>query len=573
MKKLFALILASALLLSSCTVTTLPKENTPPNDVQQADKNVFSLETLPDIGSFSGKQPKERFYEDLTYDFIPSDEYGEVIPYIGNYKTFKVSDSADWEYEQGYGYYGFCTPDGKIVMDASPRNNYVNSFETDDGFTYYSVSRDISQKDDAPDEYLSSENWLIPKSGAWIIRLNPGSWVSSVGGGVIITNEMPLPGEEGQQRCVFYDYDGNELFFLENTDSVGIYSNGFMTVTNWQGNEYTQSYINMKGEVVLGPYKSCGNFNVDGTASVTDLNGKCYLIDKEGNRLTSGDYDNIFYEESQDGKTRVYQARNAKNNKMRDVLDTKGNIIGTVSGPSYISFRFPDNGEILYYYTKYDENEKGYPIYSTEKMIWIKLSDNTEFTSLEGGLAPNDYGGNDNLFIHKEKIEGQNYGKATLFDGDGKTVAVIDNLATFFDRSDDGRYITYTSGSINWTETATPEGGYITTVSEDTRKMHIYDTVLGKDVASYDGGGYIGFVGKNDRYARITTYAEDYGGVFVTAEKSILYDLEENREVLSDCSIIEYVGSADEYFFNVVKGNKCSLYDENLNPVLTIYNE
>ena len=549
MKKIILTVVLSLFVLTSCTVEV--KETRSPN--------IFYVDGLPEIGSFSGMAGSESFHKEPVYDFIPSDEYGKIIPYIGSYKVYETpkEEGSDWHVEMGYCSYGFCTPDGKIVMDASDKNTYINYRETNDGFGFYTLTREMKPVDDAPDEWLPSETYVIPLDGSWVIKLSSSSWVSNSGGGYIGVCDYP---EDGSNvRTLLYDYDGNLVKTVDGVDSTGIYSNGLMLISEWTNEGYKAHFINEDGEIVFGPYTAASDFNEYGITAVTDKNG-AYLMNADGERLTDY-YDSVFKEYSDDMKTHVFVGRYKDNNKVGDVYSDSGIHFGTAEGASYYSFRFPDNGEIFYYYTYYPENEKGYPIYGQEGMIYKNLKTGEDLISKEFGVGPNSYSGSDNCFVHVDRNERIAY----LFDAEGETIAKINGASDVTAVSEYGEYVIYTEGEYNYgidELTGQP--------LKDTRKVHIYDSEKGESVFTLDAPCNA-YLTEDKRFVRISVYDET--DVFGGTERCWLFDTRSGKIVFENCTNIMLQSIDGETYINVSSDNNSALYDGNLKLIRKAYFE
>ncbi len=548
MKKVLLAIMLCSLMLSSCTKADI---NGSENEVPVV--KVFSVDgELPEIGEFTGSKAHERFYEEYAPDFIPSDEYGEIIPYVGNYRTFVKTDSPDWQAEQGYAYYGFCTSDGKIVMDASDKTGFINYFETDDGFGYYSVSREIEQKDDAPDEFFSNETLIIPKDGSWCITLEPGSWMQGSGYGHFATCIYPRYDEEGIVKTVIYDYNGNVVTTLEGVDSVYFTAGGLLYTSKWENSTSYQYYMNYDGEIVFGPYQTLAHFNDKGITYVEDYNDEWYFVNADGTRLTYKEYDAIHRNGGYDSDNEVYVARYPDGKRTIDVYNGNAEIIGTIYGVSGANFRFPDNGEIIYSFYSDSGRE-----------IFKKLADNSDFVSKEYGVMPNSYEGDDNTYIYKD--DEKNIG--VIFDGSGDTVAVIDDLYSYMDMSEDGRFITYSVGDYDFALDAETRTEHIT----DSRRTVVFDLETKEQVYSVNGSGYTYFVGDNDRYVHISIYNETsfFGGT----STYYLFDTLTGKAVFADAKQLTYTKVGENEYYSVSTENTCTLYDGNMNIIIKLYNE
>lgn len=544
MKKLLFLIVLISLVLSSCT---------------KADKEVPSVKVfridgeLPVIEEFS-VGAKGRFYDEYTPDFIPSDDYGMILPYIGSYRVFSTPESEDWSAEQGYASYGFCTPDGRIVMDASDKNAYINYYETSDGFGYYSVACEVKQKDDAPDEFWGSETLIIPKDGSWCFTLEPGSWVQDADYGHFAVVVYPRHGEDQTVRTDIYDYEGNYVTTLTGVESVSFAPEGLLYTSRWENNKVYRSYMNFNGEIVFGPYQTLAHFNNKGITYVEDYNGEWYFVNKDGQRLTYKEYSGIFGEGGYDSDSKLYTARYPDNKKTLDVYNDDAELVGTIYGTSGAQFRFPDNGEIIYSF--YSSDGKG-----TE--IFKRLSDNSDFVNKDYGVMPNTYDGDYNTYVYKDNDND----KGIVFDANGETIIEIDDLDSFMNISDDKRYITYSVGDYNFGYDEETGESFV----DDQRKTQIYDMQKGEVIYSADGYGYAHFIGDNDRYVLMSVYRDE--GIIAGDSTFYLYDIAEEKEVFSACRQLSVLNIDGKDYFSVCTDKICTLYDEEMNVIIRNYNE
>ena len=552
MKKTLCLFLAMLFLLTSCnnaaTDTRSPK-----------DTDAFYLDSLPDIGKFSGKIGEARFYDEPTYDFVPSGAYGRIIPYVGSYRVFETPKREDssWHTPIGYAAYGFCTPDGKIVMDASDKNTYINYRETDDGFGFYTVTRETSPKDDAPDEFLPSETYVIPLDGTWCLKLEGSSWVTNAGGGYVSVCDYT---DDGGVRIKLYDYDGKLVRTIEGVDSTGMFSQGLMLVSSWGKGGYSAEFINESGEKVLGPYSAASDFNEYGITAVEDEKG-AYLINTKG-EILSDFYESFFKEFSDDMNELVYVGRHGSEPEVSDVFSADGKLLGSVSGATYMSFKFPDNGDIYYYYTIFDNNDKGHAVYNSEKMIFKRLGDNMDFVSKEFGVSPNAYSGTDNCFVHIDKAKKVGY----LFDCNGETIAVLDGASDVINTSEYGEYAIYIEGEYEYSfdeETGKPK--------PDTRKTHVYDSKKKEIVFTLDSSSNAHFADKDKRFIVLSEY--DVNDMFGSIEASWLLDTNTGEIVFENCKNITFYTVGDNTYINVCTDNSSALYDENMKLIRRNYYE
>ena len=142
MKRGLALLLSGCLLLLLCACGKAPAQQPAGTDASAAAQTqpagkaetpaepaVFSLKTLPDIGTYYTGEKKAYFFEDGAHDdFVPGDDYGPILPYIAEvvpfrevpYYTYSYDDQEVTEkvenrtlsYESRY---GVMTRDGRII--------------------------------------------------------------------------------------------------------------------------------------------------------------------------------------------------------------------------------------------------------------------------------------------------------------------------------------------------------------------------------------------------------------------------------------------------------------------------
>lgn len=555
MKKTLILLLAVILMLTSCQLTV---KNT-------KSPNVFTVDTLPDIGSFSGLSSEKRFYDEPVYDFIPSDEYGTIIPYVGTYRVFETpkEEGSDWHFEQGYTTYGFCTTDGRIVMDASDSNTYVNYRDTGDGFGFYTVTREIQPKDDAPDEYIPDETWVIALDGSWCLKLSPGAWVSNAGGGYINVCDYPEEAANSNVRTCIYNYHGKLVKVIDGVDSTGGFSNGLLLVSHWTGNGSSSYFVNENGEVVFGPFSYASDFNKYGVAAVQDEYGS-YLLNTSGERLTEY-YENIYKEYTDDAQDNIFSARPYGDSERCDIYSGDGNFLGMVVGTSYASFRFPDDGRIIYYYTTYDTNKNGYALKNSERMIWRYLDTGEDFVGSQNGVSPNSYSGTDNCFVYVDKENK----KGLVFDKDGKTIAELDGVSEVVSTSEYGEYVIFVEGEYDYEIdelTGKPK--------KDTRKTHIYDSNKKEIVYTVDSYSYAYFADKNKRFIEISVYdAEDMYDMYGGEPKYTLFDTLSGKAVFENCNDISVCDVNGKTYINVTTANSTLLCDEKFEIIRKSYFE
>ncbi len=131
MKKLIICLLILTMLLAGCGTepteaptaayteesTELPAE-APTEDPYApiGDENTFLLPALPDIGKYEADKVK-RWRDGPMPELIPSDEYGQLYPYLGAVREYSADTDFYGYRERTVNYYGLCTAEGVLVTD------------------------------------------------------------------------------------------------------------------------------------------------------------------------------------------------------------------------------------------------------------------------------------------------------------------------------------------------------------------------------------------------------------------------------------------------------------------------
>ncbi|MDR0916585.1 MAG: hypothetical protein LBN02_05285 [Oscillospiraceae bacterium] len=157
MKKLFSLILAVLLVISAaaCNAPTMVEPSPTPQigavlpDVpRDFPDEPYSPLVIDEIGA--------QYYGAPQYEFIPSDDYGAIVPYIGDILRPNLGFNTD------SALVGFATLDGRVICEPMFFGCYSTSLG---GETVY-----IAQRDRYTGGKNVKEYWLIPASGAYSAR-------------------------------------------------------------------------------------------------------------------------------------------------------------------------------------------------------------------------------------------------------------------------------------------------------------------------------------------------------------------------------------------------------------------
>lgn len=553
MKKIILMLVISGLILVSCTDATVKETDEGENEVFNNDYSdsspyVFMIDgELPDIGKFSGNS-HDSYFDEPVYDFVPGD-YGKMIPYLGAVKDF--GDMKRYSY-------GLCDENGKIIMNASRKTRGIVYNDDGEGRSVFSITvkdEDTEDTEAIYDDYYYSKVSVAGGNGKWIKNLD-GGWCNFICDGIVSVTKNDF--ENDKLTCVLYNYDGEEIMTVDGYDNVNGYGCGLLCVTNWNEDGTEFYFLNLEGEIVLGPYIEASSFNEYGITYVTDNNYNTYLIDTTGKAITEKNYTGCFVQGGYKGGQSAFVMTENDDDGGFDIFRNDGTYAGSVNDENvnYISLRFPDNGDIIYSYTIYNED------YSHSTDFWKRLSDGADFVCVENGMMPSSYIGNDNTYVCVDENS-----NGYVINGDGETIAVIEDYhEDGFEISDDGRYIAYNSGKYVYDYNADDGENSV----NDTRKFTIYDTVEKKVLYKADKAGFASFVG-DGRYIKFALYSDV--GFYSVDEEYFLFDTQKNKLIFENCLIIMSDKYHGEWYYNVCTKNSCTLYDSNLNVILKTYNE
>ena len=244
-----------------------------------------------------------RLNQELTTEFpVDSTNYGDVIPFIGKYLTYKLTDK-DGEHTITAPLYGFCyDQDGLVIID--PVYNNVEKITLDDGNHFYLLYVDSGVKNRS-EKYIA-----VASDGSWKIDLGKDSIYSGISGDGTIAFERTrvISKTKTNYYYDFYDFSGKKLFTFEpqqnksdkETSQISNFSDGFAAVnesrTAGKTTTYTAYYIDKKGEKKYKDknFTFAGDFQ-KGYAIVADKDNLYGVIDTKGEYLLKPSFKNINY--------------------------------------------------------------------------------------------------------------------------------------------------------------------------------------------------------------------------------------------------------------------------------------
>ncbi|MCL1974774.1 MAG: WG repeat-containing protein [Firmicutes bacterium] len=228
-------------------------------------------ERLAALAPYTPPLEPVHYYGGSVGEFIPSDEYGKVYPYIGKIQEAKPNGEGYWFPESCL--YGFVDEKGQIICD--PVYNSVTLLTYGDKAAY--VIRKTSLKQGVPTNYF---NWDYQE---WCNRIN-SEWyeyysVVSIDGSFFGQYDEVYCWEgwyrsgHGEDKIAEYefiavcqddlwgviDYDGTEILPCQYYNAP-LFSEGLAAVydTNPDDYQYEYSYIDCEGNRAIGTYN--GNY-------------------------------------------------------------------------------------------------------------------------------------------------------------------------------------------------------------------------------------------------------------------------------------------------------------------------
>lgn len=537
MRKIFMLLLVlSSLILCGCNTVT------DSNDIGK--KNQFYIHgQLPNIGRYSSKINNGRYFEELTYEFVPSSEYKYIVPFIGDSKEFEAEYDPGFTAQVEY-YFGMCTLDGKIIMDAGKYSS-VNLNTSPDGFSYYI----LTCMKDGNFEYGYTQT-VIPLDGSFALELGQNDWIGFVSDGVISVDDYETADGKSFTNHKFYDYNGKFLFELTPKNEttyfiISAFKSGLALVIEREQISYEDFikncyYVDKTGKIVLTGFADATGFNEKGYAGAS-LDGLNYgIIDTNGNFVIKPEYSQI---------TEVYESkacsfRCVKNGKTVYLTD------------DLQEFCTVDTDEHMYIVGDTKETARG-QYYKNGKDYCVRLSDGKHVYNEEYQVSPNNIGLSDKYFVYTDYSNK----KSVIMDFDGKTVCCIDGLS-------------YISEIIEDKGLAVCQYSYETQIGDEIRydnKVFIYDFINDKEVCSFLDADYGSVL--NDNYVAINFYQDSQRSVVFPEPLQVLYDIENNKIVKENLTrVLTFDISGKQYYLTADKQKFC-LYDENFNVVVLQNND
>ncbi len=461
----------------------------------------------------------ERFNPDYTDTLTASEEYGELIPFVGAYYTYKSVEEGK-EKTVSVPVYGLCTLNGAVVVDAV--YDAVKQHPKDEGGFVYELVKGC----DGSDPTLG-ERYVAASDGSWVFKMPKNCSFFRAGGERIILERTKTVKKVVFTYHDFYDYKGKCKFTFDtklaedqNTVyTIGEFHEGMapvnITVTSEQDGEkehtLTAYYIDNNGKKLYDGLTSCTRFE-NGYAVAVDENGLYGVLDTKGKWFIEAKYRIVNYNPkvmlfacADEGFFAVF---NQEKEQVKKVFTEKGNVEMLSSDWLIYKKTNPDTGRVEYFYADNDE----------------------PFTCLETGQFPDGDAPVEGLYVCVYS------GTGTIFNIHGDSIVSIGDFGELADRFNNTAVVVNANGKKTCFVTISTQKR-----TEWMRYRYMYQSV-------------------GDRY--LVMQNPDTAGFG-------LYDLTTSSFVFEECDYIEAVTVADITLLSVVSNGNATVYDSSLSVVLT----
>ncbi len=306
-KKRLMLVLSVLFVLTvftACSAPLKPSEPTTQAAVQPTQEAsapadgspFFQLSSLPKIGPYYDGTVYQRMTADYVDKFQPSDQYGTLLPYIGDYRLYRSEETGfedeDWSFDDQYPRYGLMKADGAVVTDAVYENIY-----TENGLYFL-------YKSDAVNGKSRVQMTILPINGKWSIEQDYEDWETSYCGSLAKAQRIFAFSYETKSVAV-YDFNGKKLFDKQNISEFSVCEEAeCFTVRVEKGEKTFTTLLDKNGRELktiqgyIYSCKDCTNYFIgelvewfrDGDGY--DTVSKSGILKKDGSWLIKPIYDN-----------------------------------------------------------------------------------------------------------------------------------------------------------------------------------------------------------------------------------------------------------------------------------------
>ena len=515
-----------------------------------SDEPAFRLKKLPDIGKYETGEIKSYYHGGPVSELIPSDGYGEIVPYISQIKSFKPYKKKSGIPPINITSYGFATADGKIISGGAYA--YVRAIKSKDGKTVYAAEklfRSASELSEIGSDEIKAKTTLIASDGSWKVDVDG---VSYNDGGVDEQDEELknyIITYDSDGMITLYDFSGNEIFNAkqampeEKIENVYYAKNGkfiFEITDKDKGSRVV--CVNSKGELLT-------EINIRGYSVLKMINGvfivcktqdseKSNLCDLNGNILLDKDFDLINYDSANRSFICVqYDKRKVKR------YDINGALLN--------EFKAECNGSEIRYFLKgksgssivYKTDEGKYLLYNsmTGEKIKLDLKNLKKDKVGEPSFLPlytgSDSGGETFILLTRKD------GTQEIYDAFGTYIMSVTDFYGPLDRTPDGGYCYKSTDNKFIVRSRSPRNDFEVDLKSD-------------DSANFS----------------VVLYDEKYV-VFACSDKNgenefyKVYDIEKGEIVFDKSDAFESFSAGGKTYYATVKDGISTLLDQNGNEL------
>ncbi len=461
-----------------------------------------------------------RFNQDYTDTLTPSDKYGELLPFVGGYHTYKATVN-EKEKSVSVPLYGLCTLDGAVVVDAV--YDAVKQHPKDEGGFVYELVKGADGSD-----ATKGTRQIAASDGSWVISVPKNTSFFRAGGERIIFERTKKVKKVVYTYHDFYDYKGKKKFTFETalaenvnaSYTIGKFFEGLapvnITVKEKKDDKTIETktayYIDNTGKKHYEGLTLCEEFRAGYAVAVNDK-GLYGVITPKGEWFLEAKYRIVNYNDNVGlfacANEGFFEILDKEKKQVKKIFTEKGNV--EVLSADWLIYKKtnPDTGRVEYFYGENDE----------------------PFTCIETGQFPDGEAPVDGLYVCVYS------GTGTVFNIHGDSVISIGDFGRLVERF-----------------------GNTVVVANENGKKTCFVTVS---------------TAKRTEWMRYRYMEQSVGDRYLVMQNSDtglygLYDIMTSAFVHDNCEYIESFESSDVTLLSVVNGGAVCVYDKDLSPVLTV---
>lgn len=459
---------------------------------------------------------------------VASDSYGELITFIGGVESYKSTTEGSEDVLKNP-LYGLCDLNGAVVVDAVFDN--IIKHETDEGGYVYEMIKGTDGS-----VATAGERWVSASNGSWVFKLPKNRVVKSVGAERVVLERTRKSGKKVYKYLEFYTFTGKRKFTFETkmaedsryTYTIGKFSDGLAPVNivlktpdnveEGQKQTYTEEkfayYIDNSGKKIYENFLFCGEF-YKGLAVVVNQDGLYGVMNTKGEWFLEPKFFDIDFNRSRElfacKTTGQYDVYDLNKNVVKTILCDRG-FVDIIDSENFIYKKINiDTGRVEYFYA-----DTGKPFHCKETGMF------PDSESSVGGLYVCTYGGT-----------------GTIFDETGESIEALGDFGGLA-----GRF-----------------GNTAVVVNSDNKKV-CFVSVSAKQRIEWMDYQYTNECLDN-RYLVLTTNKK-------TDKKYCLYDTLTNAFLYEQSDYIGVSSFGNTELLSVSVGGKTTVYDTNLETILSI---